>query len=255
LLGHHIGVPVHHLLGGKRVDRIPIDFWMGRMSPDDTAARMTEAHAMGFHGAKMKCKPGDPIAERVAAIRAVAPDAGIVLDPNDSFPDPEATLRLATSLERFDDVMLESPMPQHRLDWYAEVRGRIPQRLALHLREQRELQAALRMDAADCYNLLGTLRSFVDWARWTAFAGYPTWRGTGMDLGIRDMSSVHAAAAAGCELPSDIIGHLLREDDLIVEPIAFEGGFLLVPNAPGLGVELDLDALDRYRVGAPVVIR
>lgn len=43
-----------------------------------------------------------------------------------------------------------------------------------------------------------------------------------MDLGIRDLSSVHAAAAAGCRLPSDIIGHLLREDDLILEPIQIE---------------------------------
>ena len=69
-----------------------------------------------------------------------------------------------------------------------------------------------------------------------------------MDLGVRDMSSVHAAAVAGCELPCDIIGTLLREDDLIVNPIRFEDGSLLVPDAPGLGVELDRDALERYRV-------
>jgi muconate cycloisomerase len=69
-----------------------------------------------------------------------------------------------------------------------------------------------------------------------------------MDLGIRDMSSVHAAAAAGCRIPSDIIGHLLREDDLIVEPIRFEDGALVVPETPGLGVELDRAALEKYRV-------
>ena len=69
-----------------------------------------------------------------------------------------------------------------------------------------------------------------------------------MDLGVRDMSSVHAAAAAGCQLPSDIIGHLLREDDLVAEPIAFAEGSLIVPDAPGLGVELDRVALERYRV-------
>ena len=56
------------------------------------------------------------------------------------------------------------------------------------------------------------------------------------------------ADVAGCELPCDIIGTLLREDDLIVNPIRFEDGSLLVPDAPGLGVELDRDALERYRV-------
>jgi len=62
------------------------------------------------------------------------------------------------------------------------------------------------------------------------------------------MSSVHAAAAAGCALPSDIIGHLLREDDLLVKPIGFAEGALIVPDTSGLGIELDRDALARYRV-------
>ena len=90
----------------------------------------------------------------------------------------------------------------------------------------------------------------MEWATLTRTCGLPTWRGTGVDLGIRDMSSVHAAAAAGCELPCDIIGSLLREDDLIVDPIPFEDGLLVVPDAPGLGVELDRDALAHY--GVPI---
>ena len=69
-----------------------------------------------------------------------------------------------------------------------------------------------------------------------------------MDLGVRDMSSVHCAAAAGCELPCDIIGNLFREDDLIVHPIEFSAGAAVVPNTPGLGVKLDRDALETYRV-------
>ncbi|MBI2504429.1 MAG: hypothetical protein HYW07_14490 [Candidatus Latescibacteria bacterium] len=59
---------------------------------------------------------------------------------------------------------------------------------------------------------------------------------------------MRAAAAAGCTLPSDIIGHLLREDDLIAEPIPFSEGSLLVPDTPGLGVTLDREALEKYRV-------
>jgi muconate cycloisomerase len=111
----------------------------------------------------------------------------------------------------------------------------------------RELIAALRVDAADYYNLLGPLKEFTESARLAQAAGCPAWRGTGMDLGIRDISSVHAAAAAGCQLPSDIIGNLLREDDLIVEPIHMEDGAAIVPDKPGLGVELDREALNHYR--------
>ena len=127
-------------------------------------------------------------------------------------------------------------------------REEIPQKIALHLTSIQQLLPAIKADAADAYNLLGPLKSFVDWATLARQSVCPTWRGTGMDLGVRDMSSVHAAAAAGCALPSDIIGHLLREDDLLVKPIGFAEGALIVPDTSGLGIELDRDALARYRV-------
>ena len=248
LLGRHLGVPVHHLLGGKKIDRVPVDFWMGRGTPEDTARRAELGLELGFCGLKMKCELGDPIAERVAAVRAVAPDFSIVLDPNERFIDLDGALKVARSLERFDRVVFESPLPQDRLDWYGQLRGQIPQAVALHLTSINELLPALKAEAAEYYNLLGPLKEFVDWATLTRQAGCPTWRGTGMDLGVRDMSSIHAAAAAGCQLPSDIIGHVLREDDLLVDPIGFIDGHLSVPDAPGLGIELDRDALERYRV-------
>ena len=80
-------------------------------------------------------------------------------------------------------------------------------------------------------------------------AGVPVWHGSGVDLGILDMSYVHACAAApAATLPSDIVGNFLREDDLIVEPIRIEGGYAYVPDRPGLGVELDEAAVNRYAV-------
>ena len=60
--------------------------------------------------------------------------------------------------------------------------------------------------------------------------------------------TVPRAAPAGCQLPCDIVGHLFREDDLIVEPIETVEGAAVVPDRPGLGVKLDFEALDHYRV-------
>jgi L-alanine-DL-glutamate epimerase-like enolase superfamily enzyme len=42
--------------------------------------------------------------------------------------------------------------------------------------------------------------------------------------------------------------------DLLQEPLAFEDGFLRVPDAPGLGIELAADALEKYALpkGAPI---
>lgn len=247
LLGKHLGVPVHHLLGGKQIDRVPVDYWMGRADPVETGRRTKIALDLGFHGVKMKCKFGDPIAERVSAVREVAPHFSIVFDPNERFETVEKTIRVSRSLEGFDNIIFESPVDQSRLDWYVQLRQHTPQKIALHLTSITQLIPALQADAADYYNLLGPLKEFSEWARLTKAGGYPTWRGTGMDLGVRDMSSVHCAAAAGCQLPSDIIGNLFREDDLIVDPIEFVDGAAIVPDAPGLGVELDREALEKYR--------
>jgi L-alanine-DL-glutamate epimerase-like enolase superfamily enzyme len=246
LLGKARGQPVWQLLGGRGATPVPIDFWMGRCTPDETERRAVAAAQAGFHGVKMKCAVGDPIAERVRAVKRASPGMTVVLDPNERFDTVEGAVAVSRSLEGIEGVTFESPVPQKRLDWYVKLRRRVPQKIALHLTSRADLEAALRAQAADLYNLLGPLVEFVAWARLAQDAGYPVWRGTGMDLGIRDMSSVHAAAAAGCRAPSDIIGHFLREDDLIAEGIMQRAGTLVPPNLPGLGVSLDAASLRRY---------
>ena len=237
-----------HLLGGKQVDRVPVDYFMGRADPDETVRRTELALQMGFQHIYLKCALGDPITERVQAVRRVAPAAPIVLDSNERFNTLTDAVAASRSLRCFDRIIFESPLPQHRLDWYRLLRRKISQPIALHLASLGDLLAALRSDAADYYNLNGPLKPFTEWAKLAGAAGCPVWRGTGLDLGVRDMSSVHAAAVAGCDMPSQIYGNLLREDDLIVEPIQYDNGCAVVPDGPGLGVELDREALERYRV-------
>ena len=67
---------------------------------------------------------------------------------------------------------------------------------------------------------------------------------------------VHVAAASKlCTLPSDIFGRLIREHDLLAEPLSFDGkGNFMVPTGPGLGVELDEKAVTRYAGGETVTI-
>ncbi|MCZ6677180.1 MAG: hypothetical protein O7E52_08010 [Candidatus Poribacteria bacterium] len=43
--------------------------------------------------------------------------------------------------------------------------------------------------------------------------------------------------------------NLLLEGALLAEPLVVKDGHTKVPERPGLGVELDMDAVERYRVG------
>jgi L-alanine-DL-glutamate epimerase-like enolase superfamily enzyme len=73
--------------------------------------------------------------------------------------------------------------------------------------------------------------------------------------GIGLLANLHIAAGVGAgpflELPYDPPWWTPeRRDFMLAEPIRPDpGGFLVVPDRPGLGVELDEDAVERYAVG------
>lgn len=48
--------------------------------------------------------------------------------------------------------------------------------------------------------------------------------------------------------PCDIIGPLFYEDDVLAEPLLITGGSARVHDRPGLGVELDDEKVEKYRV-------
>jgi muconate cycloisomerase len=80
-------------------------------------------------------------------------------------------------------------------------------------------------------------------------AWIPVWHGSGVGLGISEAAILHVAAATkACTLSSDVVGEKLRSDDIIMQPIQFEDGYAIVPQGPGLGVELDMQAVEKYSV-------
>jgi muconate cycloisomerase len=258
LVAKHYGMPVYQLLGGAFRKRVPVDYWTGRRSPAEVGAIAKRAQEQGFRGIKMKCALEDPHVERVRAIREqFGPDFSIVLDPNQRFENAAAALRVARSLEGFGNLLFEDPLPRWNLTAYRFLREKTSIPIALHIhlpyaehqQYREEFVHAVRLDAIDSLNIGGGLVAFQRLGAMAEIAGIPVWHGTEVDLGILDASYVHACAAtAACTLPSDIIGNFLREDDLIQEPLVYEDGEVLVPEGPGLGVELDLEALEKYRI-------
>jgi len=75
-------------------------------------------------------------------------------------------------------------------------------------------------------------------------------------LGIASAAQVHLGAARAARLghAMELFGHVMMEDDLIVDGLDYAGGRVRVPDGPGLGVTLDEGALERYLVAAPAEI-
>jgi len=251
LLGKYYDRPAHWFLGGAVRKRVPADYWIGHQTPEDAAKNARLAVERGFKGMKMKCTGDEPLVERCEAIWEVAGrDFELTIDPNQRFWRLNEAVEMARELARRGKVkVFEDPMAKWNLDWYRMFRqhGIVP--VALHLSSPTDIISAIKAEAVDYLNLGGSMIQFTRNAAMAHAAGIPCWHGSGNDLGIMEFSYLHAAAAArNCILGSDFVGSWTREDDLVVEGIQFEDGYAIVPDKPGLGCELDMDALEKYRI-------
>ena len=249
LVGKKLNVPVSTLLGGAYRDRVAVDTWMGRMTPEQSAEACAEAQRNGYRGAKFKCALEDDNVERCQAIRDACGDGfKLTLDPNHRFyryGEALPTLRLLAAVGNVGCV--EDPFPKGDLKSYRMLRGLGLFPVALHLGYDALLIDAIRRGACDYVNLSATpfdVRRGGDvcWA-----AGVATWHGSGVDLGVIEALFLHVAAATkSMSRPSDLFGRTIREHNLITNPLQPHDGAIDVPAGAGLGVELDRDALERF---------
>lgn len=264
LLGKAWRVPAHGVLGGAYRDQVPVGAWSGHRTPDDAAEIAAAARAEGFSCLKLKCHLDDDVPGIAAAVRdATAGAMSLIFDPNERFTELRHAVGIGRELDRIGNVLcLEDPLPRWDLDRYAELRARVDVPIALHValgytehgQSAHELVLADRAAAADVYNLSAGVAAFLRMGHIADGQGRPYWHGSEVDLGILEAAYVHAAAAAaGCTLPSDIFGRRIREHDLLRIPLAISGGRVAVPTGPGLGVELDPDAVEDYAVGRTVI--
>ena len=259
LVGKKLGVPAYKLLGGAYRDSIEVDYWTGRRSTADAIRKAKEAAQAGFRGIKFKCNLEDDLgAWAEGVLEACGPNFHMVLDPNTRFDRPAEVMRFSRRLEKVGNIeCLEDPVPRWNLSWYRLLREKTSLPIALHVvlpymelgQMMQDTIRAIQLEAVDYFNFNAGLANFIRMADIADAAGIPCWHGSEVDLGILEASYLHACAAArNCTKRSDIFGELVREDDLIVEKLDISGGRARVPQKPGLGVELDLKAVEKYRV-------
>ena len=253
LVGKALGRSVCQLLGGQFREWVGVHYWMGKRTPEESAQIALEGKERGFTGVKIKCgkdAPDQGTVERVRAIRqAVGEDFELVLDANGGFRGHDDLPGLARELAEYGVAMLEDPLPRDQWEASAELRRQVSLPIAYHALTLDQALQAVKKEACTYMNVgIGSLPQFMRQADLADAAGIPCWHGSAQELGIRDAAYLHACAAApGCTISSDIL-HFLWESDLLATPIELDRGQARVPQGPGLGVELDCEALEKYRV-------
>lgn len=256
LVGKILHVPIHQLLGGAYRDRVECNGWAGRRTPEDAARKAFEAMQKGHKVFKFKCSDEDPVRLWTKEIKKKCGNGiKIILDPNQRWNDVETTLRLMEGVD--SDIMLglEDPILHADVEGFKYLKAKLGVPLFRHIslpytQDIRDIIAFIKADAVHGYNFNGSAFNSLLLAEIANLEGKPCWRGAEVDLGISETMGLHIAAASiNCIIPSDIFGELVRVDDLIEQPIRFEGGAALVPQGDGLGVDLDYAALSKYTTG------
>ncbi|GAA4865085.1 muconate/chloromuconate family cycloisomerase [Pseudonocardia benzenivorans] len=248
-----LDVPVHTLLGGLARRSVPVTWALGT---EPALVVIEEALAKidaGLHHSfKLKMGAQDP-ADDVARICSVAEKlagiAGVRVDINARWD----LLTSLTHLPRLAEAgieLIEQPVPGAEFEALAEINRALPIPVMADesLRTPSDALRLARLRAADVFSLKttksGGLRATRAIAEVAAAAGIPCHGGTSIESPIGTAASLHLACAApAVTWGSELFGPLLMREELLTTPLRYADGELHLPDGPGLGVELDPDAV------------
>ena len=253
-VGKASGLPAHRLMGGAVREVVPADFWANRPSAETLGALVKEAQELGLRGIKMKCdSTGDMVKAVLAVAPDVAPDFRFTIDPMYAWRSMRESARFFEQLAKLEQpIQIEDPFPVTVEDDWRRAREVGPLTIICHPRRSDLFRHALREELADGYNLGGgSVIEFQQMAQIAEFASKDCWHGSSIEMGVLQHLRLHASSTArNCLLASDLCSEWVREHTLVKQRMEYREGGAVVPNRPGLGVELDHDAMKKYTVGA-----
>jgi L-alanine-DL-glutamate epimerase-like enolase superfamily enzyme len=243
LVGRLSGVPVWQLLGATDAAPVHCNASLAAGAPAEVAARARDWAARGFETFKLKAgMEGD--VEQVRAVRdAVGPDALIRVDANASWDVETAAQRL----ERMAPLEL-AEQPVETLEEMAALRPRTEVPLSADESVVTPEDAEAAAGACDAATVklakVGGAYAAIEIAQ-----RIPVYLSSALDGPVGIAVAGHVAQA----LPDAGYAHglatsLMFADTIAVRECAIEDGHLHLPDGPGLGVEIDEDALTSRRI-------
>jgi len=273
LVARYEGCPLSEMLGGRKRDRMKLYGSAGMyMEPEQYAAEARAVIDMGFGAYKMRPGMGpEKDLETVALMReAVGPGAGLMIDAHtwwrmgDNSYCFETIANLARDMAQYNPLWLEEPLPPDNHDAYRELRAQSDVKLASGEHEPDDSGFAdligsgavdyVQMDILCQGGVSSAKRIFERLADpGTPGFAFHSW-GTTLE--------VLAAAQLGVCWPEDVVewleypcySHRERPamypfplaDEILSEALEIEDGYLVLPEKPGLGIDINETVIEKY---------
>jgi galactonate dehydratase len=269
ILGKKLGIPVYNLMGGACRSKIRVyaNGWYGDAStPQDYANLAIKTVKKGFNALKFDPFPGpwrlyisrkeeETAVEIVKTIReAVGPDIDLLIEVHRRLA-PMHAIRVAKGITQYKPYWYEEPVPSENVKALAEVKANIDIPVvtgeAIYtkrgFREILEQRAAdiINPDVCNCGGIL-ELKEIAAMAEPHYIAVSP-----------HNYNSTTVGLAATIQVSACIPNFIITEyfvnfedigNQITVEPISVEKGFIKIPERPGLGIELKEDMLREYKM-------
>jgi L-alanine-DL-glutamate epimerase-like enolase superfamily enzyme len=278
IAGKAAGVPAWRLLGEQAHDALtPYASLQPEVTSLDAyvtsmAAWATRARELGFTAAKLEATfdgpyahkglhgPDEWIVEVVRAVRdAAGPEMTLMVDVQYAFDSVERALAAAEAIAPYDIFFLETPLWVDDLAGYAELARRSPVRIAQGewLTTRFEFQALIE---GGCVHVaqpdIGRVGGLTEARRVARMAAEHdllvvphAWK-TGISVAVAAHLAMVTPQMPFFEfLPAELCESRLRKE-LVHDELVYRDGMLGVPSRPGLGFELNRDALEEFAEAA-----
>lgn len=266
--GKEIGRPINQLLGGCHRKRVPIAHSLGLMPVDEAVNEAVLAVQEGIK--HIKVKGGLDLDRDLELIRKLrenlGPDISLVLDPNQSYPSAKEAVQWCTRMEEYKMFYIEQPV--EGLEAMAQVTDLLKVPVCAD-ESCWTLTDAIKLichRGCDFISIYSAKPGGLYPARMIAAVAEASGircnvNGSG-EFGVGNAANLHLASSArSINLPSVIpitstvecertkVAARFFKDDIIKNPFEYEDGCLIVPDGPGLGIEVDMEKLEKYRIG------
>ena len=250
ICGKALGCPVHQFFGGLDTENVPFYWyiWVTDRQPDTARQQAAEGVARGFK--TMYIKIGFDLKNDLALARAIREEVGddiaLRVDANEAWTAFEAI----DAVQRFEE--LEQPIDMHDIAGMVDLRTKSRTRIGANqsVWQPWQVPEVLARRAGDVIvtdqHQLGGLVPFRDAAAMCEVANVPIIKHAFGDLAITTIAATHVLGT----LASPQLGHqqylTILEHDLLATRVEFVDGGIPVPTGPGLGIELDQEAVRFY---------
>lgn len=247
-VGKANGVPICRLLGHKVRDRGFISWWAIDQPAEDWIEECKDAKAAGFTAFKTKARPWWDLLDQCEKLMPTLPPYMTVnFDFNATLADSAHAGRYCTEVEKYPNVMIyESPIPQEDVAGNRQLRSQTRVAIAMHYGSP-PIMTALEHDVCDGFVIGGGTSRVMNNGTVAATAEKPFFLEL-VGTGITATFSLHCAAVLANATWPQVDCHRIYTHHMVKPAIVVENGSAKVPEAPGLGVELDEDAVSRFRI-------